>query len=109
MACHYFIRKKNKVLILLMQKLFLSFDYYACLYITSQYLLDISRFNNENLKLLGNSNYRLANIGLQPPAESSSANSMTPLSAVSYNKLPSKSQQVKSKSHFLTPPKASGV
>lgn len=91
-----------------MQKLFLSFHHCVCLCITSQYLLDISRFNNENLELLGNSNYRLAKTGLQPPAESSSANSMISLSTVSYNKLPSESQQVKSKSH-LTSPKASGV
>lgn len=53
----------------------------------------------------GNSDYRFAETGLQPPAESSSATSMSSLSTVSYNELPSKSLQVKSKSHFLTSPK----
>lgn len=43
--------QKDQSLILLTQ-LFLSFDHYACLRITSQYILDVSRLNNENLELL---------------------------------------------------------
>lgn len=68
----------------------------------SQYLLTYPESIMKTLNYLGNSNYKFAKVGLQPPAESSSTTSRILLSTVPSNKLPSKSQQVKSKSHFLT-------